>query len=192
MLNTPSLDRTPARWPLAWLPVGHTVSLRPAGQWWDAVRVPRAVALEALGRLGARSGAVIEDPGGGLLYWLIPAGRADGWRMPEQARIRVLGERSSLAVPGPQRTSGPHWRIPPTRRNALTDPARLHDALARAAATVAGDSAEGAYQALVRHYADCSGCAHGGRQCRAGCAHAVEPCALGNRLRQAWVAVRWT
>ncbi|MFJ4623053.1 hypothetical protein [Streptomyces sp. NPDC088812] len=178
--------------PLHWLPAGRTVAMRPAGQWWDAVRAPRAIALEALGRLGNRTGAVIEDPGGALLYWLVPTGRADGWKMPDDARIRVLGQASSVAVPGPQCTAGPHWRIPPTRGRALTNPVHLHNALARAAAVTAGHSASDAYNALCAHYFDCSGCAHGGRVCGDWCAHDIEPCGKGDRLRQAWVAVRWT
>lgn len=191
-MNPPSLELPAALRPLEWLPAGHTVEMRPGGQWWDAVRVPRTTALDALGRLGHDSGAVIEDPGCGLLYWLVPAGHADGWQMPEEARIRVLGSSSSLAVPGPQRTAAPHWRIPPTRRSTLTDPALLHDALARAAAVVSGLSSAEAYNALCAHYFDCPGCAHGGHSCGGWCAHDTAPCAKGDQLRQAWVAVRWT
>lgn len=191
-MNTPTLELPAALRPLEWLPAGRTVAMLPAGQWWDAVRVPRALALEALGGLGSRSGAVIEDPGGGLLYWLVPAGRADDWHLAEKSRIRVLGHNSSVAVPGPQRTAGPHWRIPPTRDGALTDPEQLHNALARAAAVSAGVSSAEAYNALCAHYFDCPGCAHGGRVCADWCAHDTVPCAMGDQLRQAWVAVRWT
>ncbi|MER6355681.1 hypothetical protein ABT186_28675 [Streptomyces sp. NPDC001634] len=108
MVKTPPLEVGTAGRSLDWLPVGRTVSMRPAGEWWDAVRVPRAIALEALGRLGANSGAVIKDPGGGILYWLVPASHADDWQMPEGARIAVLGQPDHVAVPGPQRTAGPH------------------------------------------------------------------------------------
>ncbi|MFE2518621.1 hypothetical protein [Streptomyces mirabilis] len=124
------MTKTP---PLDWMPAGRTVSLRPAGKWWDAVRVPRVIGLEALGRSGGR-GAVMEDPGGGLLYWLVPAGEASGRQTAEGARILVLGDTTHVAVPGPQRTSGPRRRVPPTRSNTLTDPSRLHNASAQAAA----------------------------------------------------------
>lgn len=167
--------------PLHWLPVGRTVSLCPAGQWWDAVRVPRPIALEALGRLHGSTGAVIEDPGTGIFYWLVPAGQAAGWQMTEASRIAVLGKTSHLAVPGPQRTAGPHWRVPPTRSNVLTDPDQLHDALARAAAVIGEEPPDDAYKALCAHYSECPGCAHD-----------TDPCAKGRRLRQAWVAVRWS
>jgi len=167
--------------PLEWLPAGRTVSMQPAGQWWDAVRVPRPIALEALGRLGNRSGAVIEDQGGGILYWLVPAGQTADWQMPETASITVLGTSSHVAVPGPQRMAGPHWRIPPTRSTALTDPRQLHDALARAVAVVAHEPPDEAYRALCAHYDECRGCAHD-----------TDPCATGRQLRQAWVAVRWS
>lgn len=114
---------------LEWLPVGRTVSMRPAGKWWDAVRVPLSVGLDALGRLGIATGAVIEDPGAALLYWFVPPGDAARWILPSDGPIRVLGDTAHVAVPGPQRTSGPHWRVPPTRVRALTDPDALRDAL---------------------------------------------------------------
>ncbi|MEU6221913.1 hypothetical protein ABZ845_31105 [Streptomyces sp. NPDC047022] len=129
------MQKTP---PLEWLPTGRTVSMRPAGRWWDAVQVPRSMGLDALGHLAGATGAVIEDPGGGLLYWLIPTGSAYTWQMPPGAQVTVLGETNHLIVPGPQRTSGPHWRIPPTRGNTLTDPSTLHDALTEAAARAVG------------------------------------------------------
>ncbi|WP_406168329.1 hypothetical protein [Streptomyces sp. NBC_00996] len=181
MVKTSSLEVPSAGRSLEWMPVGRTVSLRPAGQWWDAVRVPREIALVALGGLSRNTGAVIEDPGGGTLYWLVPAGQAADWQMPEGARIAVLSEAAHLAVPGPQRTAGPHWRIPPTRSNALMDPGQLHDALARAAAVVAKEPPDEAYKALCAHYDECPGCAHD-----------TAPCTHGRQLRQAWVAVRWS
>ncbi|MFF2852500.1 hypothetical protein ACFVT5_40320 [Streptomyces sp. NPDC058001] len=172
MVKTPTME---------WMPAGRTVSLRPAGKWWDAVRVPRATGLEALGRLGGDTGAVIDDPDGGILYWLVPPGQAAQWRMPDGARIVVLGDAAHVAVPGPQRTSGPHWRVPPTRGCALTDPVRLHNALAQAAAHVADESAGEAFRCLMAHYDVC-----------VGCRSDTERCAWGRQLRQAWVGVRWS
>ncbi|MGI5455190.1 hypothetical protein ACQEWB_18815 [Streptomyces sp. CA-249302] len=171
-MNTASLE---------WMPTGHSVSLLPAGKWWDAIKVPRAIALETLDRLRDESGAVMEDPWSDTLYWLVPTGRATAWEMPESSHVTVLGDTAHLVVPGPQCTVGPHWRVPPGLSNFLTDPEKLHDALARAAAIVTKQSSAEAYEALVGHYEACSGCAHG-----------TESCLLGRQLRQAWVGVRWS
>jgi hypothetical protein len=175
-----------------WLPIGRSMSLLPAGKWWDAVKVPRTIALEALGRLAGEAGGVIEDPWADIYYWLVPAGEASTWELPKASRITVLGDTAHVVVPGPECTEGPRWRIPPTDSNALTDPARLHDVLARAAAIVAELSPDEAYRALVAHYGACPGCAHAGQQCGERCAHDIEPCPRGRHLRQAWVGVRWS
>ncbi len=102
----------------------------PSGQWWDAVRVPRDIGLDALGRLDGLSGAIIEDTAHGHLYWLIPPGDATTWELSAGASVTVLADRAEVAVPGVQRTLGPHWRVPPTRGRVLTDAARLRRALA--------------------------------------------------------------
>lgn len=104
--------------------------MRPAGQWWDAVRVPRNLGESVLAALGPDCGAVIEDPGGALLYWLVPPGEAAGWQTRPGSGVYVHGAATHLAVPGPQRTAGPHWRVPPTRTRCLTDPVSLRRALA--------------------------------------------------------------
>lgn len=117
-----------------WLPAGRVVSLRAAGQWWDAVRVPRHIGESVLIALGDSSGAVIEDPAGALLYWLVPPGAASGWRFPEFCGVQIQGDTTYLAVPGPQRTAGPHWRIPPTPSRCLTAAAPLGEILRSAVA----------------------------------------------------------
>lgn len=124
------------------MPTGRTVSMCPAGQWWDAVRVPRRIALDVLGLLGTDTGAVIEDPLSGQLYWLVPPGMADTWRFRPGAQVRVLGQAMHLAVPGPQRTAGPHWRIPPTPSRCLTEPEALQAALATAVMDALGPRPE--------------------------------------------------
>ncbi|WP_405860013.1 hypothetical protein OG407_20525 [Streptomyces sp. NBC_01515] len=182
-MNTPTLD---------WMPAGCSMSLLPVGKWWDAVRVPRTIALEALGRLRGGTGAVIDDSWISVYYWLVPAGGASAWEMPGASRITVLSDTAHLVVPGPQSTAGPRWHVPPTLTRLLTDPEKLHDALTRAAAVVTEQTSYEAYQALVAHYTSCPGCAHGGEQCHEDCTHATEPCALGRQLRQAWVGVRWS
>jgi hypothetical protein len=182
-MDTPALD---------WMPTGCSMSLLPAGKWWDAVRVPRTIALEALGRLRGDTGAVIEDSWTSVYYWLVPAGGASTWEMPGASRITVLGDTAHLVVPGPQSTAEPRWHIPPTLSRLLTDPEKLREALTRAAAVVARQTSDEAYQALMSHYNSCSGCAHGGKPCREECTHAIDPCPRGLQLRQAWVRVRWS
>ncbi|QTD96215.1 hypothetical protein [Streptomyces cyanogenus] len=41
---------------------------------WDAVRVPRQLGLSAMEILGARTGAVVEDPAQSALYFFLPVG----------------------------------------------------------------------------------------------------------------------
>lgn len=110
--------------------------MRPAGEWWDAVRVPRNLGEAVLRDLGEETGAVIEDPNGALLYWLVRPGAGAEWSLPPVSGIQVQGSTTHVAVPGPQRTAGPHWRVPPTRAQCLTDADSLHSAL-RAAVDVA-------------------------------------------------------
>ncbi|MCX4582450.1 hypothetical protein [Streptomyces sp. NBC_01481] len=123
---------------LDWVPPGRVVSMRPAGEWWDAVRVPRAIGLSVLGRLGDDTGAVIEDPGGRLFYWLVPTGHAVAWEFHPAAQVQVLRETAHVAVPGPQRTAGPQWRVPPTRGRCLTDASQLRAALEAAVSAALG------------------------------------------------------
>ena len=116
--------------PSDWLPIGRTVAMRPAGQWWDAIRVPRHLGEVILAALGDTAGAVIEDPNGALLYWLVPPGQTTGLEeLQPTAGIQVRGATTHIAMPGPQCTAGPHWRVPPTRRRCLTDPAALREAV---------------------------------------------------------------
>jgi hypothetical protein len=118
--------------------------MRPAGHWWDAIRVPRHIGELVLLALGDHSGAVIEDPGGpnALLYWLIEPGAAAGWTFPATAGVQVHGPTSHVVVPGPQRTAGPHWRVPPTPSRCLTQPEQLRQALHAAIDAALGPRAE--------------------------------------------------
>ncbi|MEV0227509.1 hypothetical protein [Streptomyces sp. NPDC050704] len=118
-----------------WLkPLGPEVRALPAGEWWDAVRVPLAAGLRTLEHLGPRTGAVLEDGYGSVLYWLVPPGTAAGWDLPP---AHVLGSGSHVAIPPRHRTypPGPHWRVPPTRTRYWTDPDTLHTALRAALRT---------------------------------------------------------
>ncbi|NGO14323.1 hypothetical protein G5C60_43715 [Streptomyces sp. HC44] len=100
----------------------------PAGEWWDAVRVPLALGVRTLEELGNATGAVIEDSYGTTLYWLIPPGSATDWNVPP---AQILGSGCHLAVPPPHRTRAPglHWRVVPTRTRHWTNPTTLHRAL---------------------------------------------------------------
>lgn len=120
--------------PLAWVPPHHNaVSLLPAGRWWDAVRVRRELADAVLTALGPRSGAVIEDSPGGLLYWLVEPGSATRW--PELPGVRVRGRDGFIGVPAQHKVSGSgvSWRVPLAPGRYLTDPAALLAALTEAA-----------------------------------------------------------
>jgi len=112
--------------------------MRAAGQWWDAVRVPRHIGEAVLTALGDTSGAVIEDPASGLLYWLVPPGSAADWGLPAQSGVQVYGAATYLTVPGPQRTAGPHWRVPPSPSRCLTPPDPLGELLRTAVIAVGG------------------------------------------------------
>lgn len=94
----------------------------------DAVRVPLAPGARALNLLGDRTGAVIRDGFGGILYWLVAPGEAAGWHLPH---VQVLGHGCHVAVPPPHRTKGPglYWQVPLAYGRECTDPGPLHAAL---------------------------------------------------------------
>jgi hypothetical protein len=100
----------------------------PAGVTWDAVRVPRNIGLTALTILGARSGAVIEDPNGLALYWFIRPGRATAWGVTNTV---ALSTGSFVVVPPARRTAGPgpHWRVCPGTKPWTTDVEALRTAV---------------------------------------------------------------
>lgn len=101
-----------------------------AGHSWDAVRVPRQVAVPTLTTLGDESGAVIEDTWGEDWYWLISTGNGTGWAYGHG--VTVLGAACWLAVPPASRTagSGVRWILPPEPgRAALTSAPLLRTAL---------------------------------------------------------------
>ncbi|MFI7242777.1 hypothetical protein [Streptomyces qinglanensis] len=115
-------------WPL---PKGLDAVLLPAGEWWDAVRVPAYLGEGVLTRLGSASGAVIRDPYGSRLYWLVEPESAQGWSFCEFAAVQVLGEASWVTVPPSSRLHppGPHWAVPCTPAGSLTPTAALQAAL---------------------------------------------------------------
>lgn len=115
--------------PPAWLPT-QGVRRVPCGRWFDAVRAPRHVGDRALHYLDHLSGPVIEETD--FLYWLVPPGTADGWRL---VGVRVLGAGHMLTVPRAHVIDEPtlRWRVPvhQTTGDGLTNPGLLHAALGR-------------------------------------------------------------
>ncbi|GGS42116.1 hypothetical protein F2B00_03265 [Streptomyces parvus] len=109
--------------------------LEPAGDTWDAVRVPRSVGSDAVAILGSRAGAALQDPHEGCLYFFIAPGTADSWKPEDAPGARILGAGSHVVFPPPRRTQGPgpHWRICPGDDGLLTDTAALRAALEDAA-----------------------------------------------------------
>ncbi|WP_370665390.1 hypothetical protein [Streptomyces sp. IBSBF 2507] len=108
-----------------------TTSLPAVPDEWDVIRVPRQLGLAAMSILGARAGAVVEDPMPGALYFFVPVGTAEGWEA-ENTRAIVGGER--VPIPPVRRTSGPgpHWRMCPGDGRWHTDPSALLAAIADA------------------------------------------------------------
>lgn len=119
----------------AWLPPAcKGARTLPAGRWWNAVEVDSLTANHVLGRLGLRSGPVVEDTIQGVARWLISPGSAAGWGLPG---VRVLGRGHYLTVPPAEWCAGPwtggppiRWIAPP-RGTCLTDATELRTALAR-------------------------------------------------------------
>nr|WP_180218306.1 hypothetical protein [Streptomyces albus] len=113
------------------MPKGLDAVLLPAGEWWDAVRVPAYLGEGVLARIGALSGAVIRDPYGSRLYWLIEPGSANEWSFDEFTAVQVLGTANWVTVPPRNRLHppGPHWAVPCSPAASLTPAACLHAAL---------------------------------------------------------------
>ncbi|MEV0170552.1 hypothetical protein AB0I00_05420 [Streptomyces sp. NPDC050803] len=110
------------------LPSAAGCTLHDAGQDWDAIRVPRSVGLAAMAILGARCGAVVEDPLSTAVYYFVPAGTAPGW---DVENTRALGTGATVTIPPARRTEGPgpHWRMCPGEARWLTDPSALQAAI---------------------------------------------------------------
>ncbi|WP_405987229.1 DUF6415 family natural product biosynthesis protein [Streptomyces sp. NBC_00872] len=112
-------------------PAGTTIEMVSVGRYWDAVRVRSYIGERVIERLGADSGAVIEDWHGQVLYWLIPLGAADTWNLPLSAVV-PLSVATFLSVPPVSYTGEEkrlRWIVPLTTTCYLTDPELLHDVL---------------------------------------------------------------
>jgi hypothetical protein len=119
-----------------WLPDLHTISVAPAGRWWDAIIVPQSPGLAALRHLDEatrrRPGPVVWDPNlrTPRLYFLTPPGTARTWTWPG---TRALGAGGFVGIPHAARIEapGPHWIAPPhPEDDVLVDADALRDALA--------------------------------------------------------------
>lgn len=114
--------------PTSRLPTAAGCTLYPAGEDWDAIRVPRSVGLAAMAILGTRCGAVVEDPLSTAVYFFTPVGTASEW---EVENTRALGDDSTVTIPPARRVEGPgvYWRMCPGEDGWLTDPQALEAAL---------------------------------------------------------------
>jgi len=116
-------------------PRGSDVEMVQVGPHWDVLRAPAEIGERALELLGDESGAVIADYG--LMYWLIPAGHAQGWRRIREG-IHALGAQGAevtyVGVPPAHWRGGSrlHWRVPVGPDRHLTAPGRLREVLVQA------------------------------------------------------------
>ncbi|GAB2819119.1 hypothetical protein [Streptomyces daliensis] len=117
-------------------PSSLTAELLPAGVHWDACKVPAYLGERVLVRLGRESGAVIRDPYGRRLTWLVPPGTTNGWDIPETTCVQLLGITQHLTVPPGwcTRSAFTHW-VRGWAEHGLTDARLLYvvlDAVIRA------------------------------------------------------------
>ncbi|GAB2800270.1 hypothetical protein GCM10027091_35090 [Streptomyces daliensis] len=117
-------------------PTGVTAVLEPAGVHWDAATVPAYLGDRILARLGRESGAVIRDPYGHRLTWLVPPGTTREWTVPETSWVQLLSIAQHLTIPPGwcTRSAFTHW-IRSWDPHGLTDARLLYvvlDAVIRA------------------------------------------------------------
>ncbi|MGW7517451.1 hypothetical protein ACWGJ2_17855 [Streptomyces sp. NPDC054796] len=117
-------------------PVGLAAVLEPAGVHWDACQVPAYLGDQMLARLGRESGAVIRDPYGRRLIWLVPPRATREWVVPETSWVQLLSTTQYLTVPPVwcTRSMSPHW-MRPWAAHGFTDARLLYvvlDAVIRA------------------------------------------------------------
>ncbi|GAB2830108.1 hypothetical protein [Streptomyces daliensis] len=117
-------------------PSGVAAEMLPAGVHWDAVSSPSYLGDRVLARLGRESGAVIRDPYGHRLIWLVPPRTTEGWVVPETSWVQPLSVTQYLTVPPVwcTRSASPHW-IRGWADHGLTDARLLYvvlDAVIRA------------------------------------------------------------
>jgi hypothetical protein len=94
---------------------------------WDGIRVLRHVGLAMLQRLSNANTPVIVDPVERALYFLVPAGAADHWQLPDQ---RIADIRRHVVLPPAQQQVPPgrYWLLLPTGSGRSTSARSLRAA----------------------------------------------------------------
>ncbi|MGW7001457.1 hypothetical protein ACWGCW_01170 [Streptomyces sp. NPDC054933] len=112
--------------------MAHT-TVAPAGQQWDAIKVPRHIGLAALETLQGTAGPVIVDPADRALYFFVAPGTSLAWDVPD---TRALGDATYVVVPplGRRMPPGPYWLNPSGGPREHTPAAALRLALLAAIA----------------------------------------------------------
>lgn len=121
-----------------WMPAAGTISVLPAGRWWDAIVVPQQRGLDVLEVLdhetGHTPGPVVWDQNlaNPRLYFLVPVGTAADWAVPDTI---ALSAGTYVGIPGGTTLEPPgaHWLCPPDpdEPEALVDAGRLLAAFQR-------------------------------------------------------------
>ncbi|MGP3959733.1 hypothetical protein ACTWPT_27350 [Nonomuraea sp. 3N208] len=94
----------------------------------DGIRVPRHVGLAMLQHLPNVNQPVIVDPAERPLYFLVPVGATDSWKLPNR---RILDVRRQIILPSAQRQMplGRYWLTSPTWSARRAGPRLLRAAL---------------------------------------------------------------
>ncbi|TLS45755.1 hypothetical protein FE633_13410 [Streptomyces montanus] len=102
--------------------------ITPAGRYWDAVRLPRRLGLDAFNAVTGPLGAVVMAPVTRGMYFLVPPGTTRSWNLPQTVG---LGEAAHIALPpaGRKYPPGPYWLVPPRRSQLHTPTYDLHCAV---------------------------------------------------------------
>lgn len=121
-----------------WMPPENTISVVPAGRWWDAIVVPQQRGLDVLEVIdhetGHVTGPVVWDQNSTSprLYFLVPLGTTATWQMEG---TQALGAGCFVGLPGWTTLEPPglFWLCPPDPDDvdALVDPALLLAAFRR-------------------------------------------------------------
>jgi hypothetical protein len=115
---------------------GDGRSQLPVGRTFDVIGLPNhlgTAAIEQLQRSGTALGPVLETVPNGALDFLVPVGGAakwEHWKVPGSTTA-TRGEVLECPMPGSTR-DGRTWLYAPDGSGTLTDPDRLHDAVAEA------------------------------------------------------------
>ncbi|MFF2779490.1 hypothetical protein ACFVU3_31910 [Streptomyces sp. NPDC058052] len=87
-------------------------------------------AVERMDLVQSGCGPVVEDPGAGWLYWLVPPGAASRWEPHSHAVCVGAPYMITLPTPGQGEQPGPFW-LRPQARDRLVPVKPLREALTR-------------------------------------------------------------